>query len=122
MDYAVGTDRGGDVTMFDDFDIDYNQYKYLIETRVSGALTVPKSAIVIRKDAGIVVTPDQPQYNATSKVITIPNKTGVKYFINNVEKTAGAQPAITESTEVEARPASGYSFPHGTDTDWFFKF
>lgn len=44
-DYSVGTDRGGQVTMFDDFDIDYNQYKYLIEGRMSGALTKPKSAI-----------------------------------------------------------------------------
>lgn len=46
-DYTVGTDRGGDVTSFNDFDIDYNQYKYLIETRMSAALTKPKSAIVI---------------------------------------------------------------------------
>ena len=45
-DYTVGADKGGDVALFDDFDIDYNQYKYLIETRCSGALTVPKSAIV----------------------------------------------------------------------------
>lgn len=46
-DITVGTDRGGDVTSFNDFDIDYNQYKYLIETRMSAALTKPKSAIVI---------------------------------------------------------------------------
>ena len=46
-DYNVGTDKGGDVTMFDDFDIDYNQQKYLIETHISGALTTPYSAIVI---------------------------------------------------------------------------
>lgn len=45
-DYTVGADKGGAVAMFDDFDIDYNQMKYLIETRCSGALTVPKSAIV----------------------------------------------------------------------------
>lgn len=45
-DYSVGADKGGSVNMFDNFDIDYNQYKYLIETRCSGALTVPKSAIV----------------------------------------------------------------------------
>lgn len=45
-DYTVGADKGGAVALFDDFDIDYNQYKYLIETRCSGALTVPKSAIV----------------------------------------------------------------------------
>lgn len=46
-DYTVGTDKGGAVSMFDDFDIDYNQQKYLIETRISGALTVPYSAIVL---------------------------------------------------------------------------
>lgn len=44
-DYSVGADKGGAVTMMDDFDIDFNQYKYLIETRMSGALTVPHSAI-----------------------------------------------------------------------------
>lgn len=46
-DYNVGTDRGGEVTMFDDFDIDFNQQKYLLETRVSGALTKVKSAMVV---------------------------------------------------------------------------
>lgn len=44
-DYNVGADRGGSVNMFDDFDIDYNAQKYLIETRCSGALTVPYSAM-----------------------------------------------------------------------------
>lgn len=46
-DYNVGADKGGAVTMFDDFDIDYNAQKYLIETRCSGALTVPYSAIAV---------------------------------------------------------------------------
>lgn len=46
-DYTVGADKGGAVNMFDDFDIDYNQQKYLIETRCSGALTVPFSAIAV---------------------------------------------------------------------------
>ncbi len=51
-DYTVGTNAGGQVGMFEDFDIDYNQHKYLIETRCSGALTKPKSALVIlRKQA-----------------------------------------------------------------------
>jgi len=48
-DYTIGADKGGQVAMFDDFDIDYNQYKYLIETRVSGALTRPKSALIIER-------------------------------------------------------------------------
>lgn len=46
-DYNVGADKGGQVAMFDDFDIDYNAQKYLIETRCSGALTKPFSAIAI---------------------------------------------------------------------------
>lgn len=46
-DYTVGADKGGAINMFDDFDIDYNQQKYLIETRCSGALTKPKSAIAL---------------------------------------------------------------------------
>ena len=36
-DYTVGADKGGEINLFDDFDIDYNQYKYLLETRISGA-------------------------------------------------------------------------------------
>jgi len=48
-DYTIGADKGGAVTMFDDFDIDYNKYSYLIETRISGALTRPKSALVIER-------------------------------------------------------------------------
>ena len=48
-DYNVGTDKGGEVTMFDDFDIDFNKYTYLLETRVSGALTKVKSAMVVKK-------------------------------------------------------------------------
>lgn len=46
-DYVIGADKGGAVSMFDDFDIDYNAQKYLIETRCSGALVTPKSAIAI---------------------------------------------------------------------------
>ena len=46
-DYDTGTDKGGLVTMFDDFDIDFNQYKYLLETRLSGALVKPHTAIAV---------------------------------------------------------------------------
>ena len=48
-DYNVGADQGGAVSLFDDFDIDYNKQKYLIETRCSGALTMPYSAIALEK-------------------------------------------------------------------------
>lgn len=47
VDYNVGTDRGGEVNTFEQFDIDFNQQKYLIETRISGGLVRPKAAIVI---------------------------------------------------------------------------
>lgn len=47
QDYNIGADKGGAVSMFEDFDIDYNQQKYLIETRCSGALIKPYSAIAI---------------------------------------------------------------------------
>lgn len=46
-DYTIGTDRGGEIARFDDFDIDFNQYKYLLEGRMSGSLTKRKSAISI---------------------------------------------------------------------------
>jgi len=47
IDYVIGADKGGAVNMFDDFDLDYNKMIYLIETRISGALVKPKSAIVL---------------------------------------------------------------------------
>jgi len=119
VDYTVGADQGGAISMFDDFDIDYNQQKYLIETRISGALTKPKSAIVIRNSPGTSVVPTQPTYVPATHTITIPSKTGVVYKVDGVAVDAGAL-VITETTEVEAVPATGYSFPHLTDADWVF--
>lgn len=62
-DYNVGADKGGAVSMFDDFDIDLNQQKYLIETRCSGTLTKPFSAMVFEKGASTptytAVTPEE---------------------------------------------------------------
>lgn len=57
-DYNVGADKGGSINMFDDFDIDYNQMKYLIETRCSGALIRPFSAIVLR--SGVSTASEEP--------------------------------------------------------------
>lgn len=54
-DYTAGADKGGSINTFDDFDIDYNQMKYLMETRMSGALTKPYSAIALKKPATVVV-------------------------------------------------------------------
>ena len=50
VDYAVGADKGGAVSMFDDFDLNFNKYEYLIETRCSGALTEPYSAITFEEE------------------------------------------------------------------------
>jgi hypothetical protein len=48
-DYTYGADKGGQVSAFEDFDIDYNRMKYLMEARTSGALTRPKSAIIMER-------------------------------------------------------------------------
>lgn len=80
-DYVVGSDRGGQVTMFDDFDIDYNQMKYLLEGRMSGALTKPNSALVIRNSGvgDVAVTPQAPAWDSSAYEVTIPTVTGVEY-------------------------------------------
>jgi HK97 family phage major capsid protein len=57
-DYNVGADKGGAINMFDDFDIDYNQQKYLIETRCSGALIKPYSAIALELGTVSEPTPE----------------------------------------------------------------
>ena len=55
-DYKVGTDKGGQLSMFDDFDIDYNQMKYLMEGRMSGALVKPFSALVLEESVSVTLT------------------------------------------------------------------
>ena len=105
--------------MFDDFDIDYNQYKYLIETRVSGALTKPKSAIVIRRISGTLATPTVPTYNPGTHTITIPTVAGVLYQIDD-ETVSPGPVVIEETTDVMAVPDTGYHFPHNIETDWTF--
>ena len=47
QDYTTGTNKGGQISFFDDFDLDFNQEKYLLETRMSGALVRPGSAMVL---------------------------------------------------------------------------
>jgi phage head maturation protease len=54
VDYTYGADKGGGVASFEDFDIDYNQMKWLMETRCSGALTLPKSAVIVEQKAAPV--------------------------------------------------------------------
>jgi HK97 family phage prohead protease len=129
-DYAVGSTKGGEIARFDDFDIDYNQYKYLIETRVSGALQRHKRAQVILRGTGTLATPTVPTFVPATGVITIPTVTGVTYKIQatgplgaaGTTLSAGAQTALAagESQSVMAVPNTGYYFPHNFDADWVF--
>lgn len=125
-DYAMGADRGGDVSLFDDFDIDYNQYKYLIETRVSGALTKVKSALVVLKTAGanVLVAPNEPAFDGTT--VTITDQTGVDYFVDGVDvdtATSGTYSqtlAVDETVVVTAEPLAGYYFATDAEDEWTF--
>lgn len=120
-DYVLGADRGGQISMFDDFDIDYNQYKYLIETRCSGALTKPKSALVFWRATGTEATPTAPTFVQLTNTITIPAATGVTYLLDDVPVAAGAH-VITEDAVVEATADTGHYFPANTTTEWTFTF
>lgn len=126
-DYVLGADRGGEVNMFDDFDIDYNQHKYLIETRVSGALTKLKSAIVVRKvaSASTPVVPTEPTFNAATGVITIPSVSGVVYKRTDTDAVvaSGAMAALAVGTalEIVATPDTGRYLESSEDTAWTFR-
>jgi hypothetical protein len=127
VDYSMGTDQGGEINLFDDFDIDYNQYKYLIETRVSGALTTIRSAIIYRTTASTNVLVDpitSPTFVASTGVVTIPTQTGVVYKNKDTSATlsAGAQAALDpeETLNVIATPASGYYFESNVEDEWSF--
>lgn len=123
-DYTVGTARGGELTKFDDFDIDFNQHKYLIETRFCGALMKHKRAQVVIRGTGTMVTPTMPSFNSTTGVITIPAVPGVTYRnqFTNAPLAAGAQTALDPGQvfNVKATPNAGYYFPHNFDNDWQF--
>ncbi|QYC55003.1 capsid & capsid maturation protease [Arthrobacter phage CastorTray] len=117
-DYTIGADKGAALGMFEDFDIDYNQYKYLMETRISGALTKAKSAIVIKREVGIVVTPISPSFNSETNTVTYPSTAGVVYRVDGVP--VSGDDVITTTTEIDATPATGYSFPSNVNKSWTF--
>lgn len=125
-DYNIGMDNGGDISMFDFFDIDFNQQKYLIETRLSGALVKFKSALVVKMvtDGSTLVVPNAPTFDATTNVVTVPTQTGVTYINADTGATlsAGAQAALTTGTvlNVEATPNSTYYFDNNYATMWSF--
>jgi len=123
-DYALGMDAGGQVTMFDDFNIDYNKMIYLIETRCSGALTTPKAAIVFRRVAASAqkVTPVEPTRDGDE--ITVPTVTGVTYknAATNATLTTASPTLLAEgeSLSVVATPNAGYYFGNSEDDEWTY--
>ena len=129
-DYVIGADRGGNVSMFDDFDIDYNQYKYLIETRISGALVKLKSAIVVKKvenGAAAAVVPAAPEFDSETNEVTITDTTGVVYrdaSDGSVVNATGSPYAVPEgeTITVTAEPASSsYFFATSAGKTWTFR-
>jgi hypothetical protein len=122
QDYAIGADRGGDISMFDDFDIDYNQYKYLIETRVSGALTKVKSAIVVSRTAGtnVLIAPAAPTFDGTN--VTIPTDANVAYAVDGTPTADGTVVPVADgdTVVVTATPATGYYFATNEEDQWSF--
>ena len=120
MDYSIGANKGGELTSFEDFDIDYNQHKYLQETRLSGGLTKPFSAVVITRNEGTSVTPTSPSFDGESNTITVPTVTGVVYRINDEPVTGDV--VIDADTEVEATPAAGYYFPSNSTRTWSYTY
>ena len=125
-DYTIGADKGGEINFFDDFDIDYNQEKYLMETRISGALTRYKCALIIKEAlvTSVLATPKQPSFTEATGVIAIPTVTGVVYKnAAGATLTAGAQSALAvgASLHVVATPASGFYFSTNAEDEWTFK-
>lgn len=128
VDYTVGADRGGEVSFFDDFDIDYNQYKYLIESRSSGALTKIRSALVlVQAAAGAVnVVPADPTFDPATSSITIVDTTGVTYRRGdtNAAVTAAGSPYVVpegEDLTIYAVSNSGYFFDNNIEDEWTFR-
>jgi HK97 family phage prohead protease len=124
-DYTLGADRGGAVSMFDDFDLDYNKLLYLIETRVSGALTIPKAALVFRQTASnsVLVTPTEPAFDGED--VTVPTITGVTYHQNTsvgTTMTTGAPVAVADGVtlHVVATANTGYHFANNAIDEWDF--
>jgi HK97 family phage prohead protease len=126
-DYVYGATRGGEVNMFDDFDIDYNQYKYLIETRCCGALTRLKSAIVVRQQlsgSDAAVVPNAPTFDEDTGVVTIVATTHITYKNADTDATlsTGAQTAlgVGETLNVRAVASSGFYVADSDDSYWSF--
>jgi phage head maturation protease len=120
-DYTIGANKGGELTNFEDFDIDFNQYKYLQETRLSGALTKPFSAVVVSRGVGTLVAPSAPSFVGGTNTLTVPVKAGITYELNGVAHAAG-DVVITEDTEVVADANEGFYIAPNTTKSWTFTF
>jgi hypothetical protein len=125
-DYTVGADRGGELNFFDDFDIDYNQYKYLLETRVSGALTKIRSALVIRKaeSTDTLVVPEEPDFNEDAYEFTVATTSGITYKNKSTGATYVTGTPVTvppgTSITVVAVPNSGKYLDNNVDDEWTY--
>lgn len=125
-DYTIGADRGGELSFFDDFDIDYNQYKYLLETRVSGALTKIRSALIIKKVASgdALVVPVEPTFDDETYEITVATTAGVTYKnkATNATMVTGTPVEVPAGEEitVKAFPDSGKYFESDQNDEWTY--
>ena len=120
VDYSLGTNKGGELTFFEDFNLDFNQEIKLLETRLSGGLTRPRSAVVLTRSEGTAATPAAPSFNGATNTITIPSTTGIDYTIDGTVITGSV--VITEDTELVAKPKAGYYIPSGTTAYWPFTY
>ena len=110
-DYNVGADKGGEVNLFDDFDIDFNQMKYLIETRCSGALVKPYSAVVLEFGEGAPLTlgvaPEGMDNTILGKKVR-ELQTHVTVFENEVAGQLNYVTGYTQFSETEAEQSGNY--------------
>lgn len=114
-DYTVGADKGGAIEMFEDFDIDYNKEKYLIETRCSGALTTPYSAIVLFKGTTLPTSVDGDVKKSKTEYVEVTpvgteNPTTEGWYVRN----AAGKYVLTTDTTVQ----SGTDYYERVDHRW----
>ena len=139
-DYVVGTDKGGEINFFDDFDLDYNQYKYLMETRMSGALVKIRAALIYRNTSSgaALVVPVSPTQDDDE--VTVVTTTGVTHKIGSftgavtyngspvtVGQTITASfPVVLPdgaSVVITAEPtSSSYYFDNNAEDEWTFSY
>lgn len=125
-DYSVGMDRGGEIGMFEDFDLDYNQHKYLIETRRSAALTKHHSAISFWSTSAVRIMPEEPDLTSEN-TIGVPDQIGVAYYHRVVGQDdvdiSGEEITLTAGNTpytIVAVAEDGYRFPLNTQSSWTF--